>query len=184
MCLVRIIDCLITKLLGKFSIHGIMHNLGVVYSQYWLQLDANECFNKHLEVIKVAFCQPKKVGTNVWVLEVLCASSLDIQQSMLKLTSMKSNALAHMAKPIDLNPFTWFWPTFPTSREISHSFLECFKLVEIAIQVKVFGNVEDESCFNSLTFGKSNLLNWLTNNLGLLVKMSPKKFTPFTIFHM
>jgi hypothetical protein len=27
-------------------------------------------------------------------------------------------------------------------------------------------------------------LNWLTNNLGLLVKMSPKKFTPFTIFHM
>jgi hypothetical protein len=57
-------------------------------------------------VIKVAFCQPKKVGNDVWVLEVLCASSLDIQQSMFKLTCMKSNALDDMVKPIDLNHLT------------------------------------------------------------------------------
>jgi hypothetical protein len=34
MCLVGVIDCLIAKLQGKFSIQGIMDNLGVVYSQY------------------------------------------------------------------------------------------------------------------------------------------------------
>jgi hypothetical protein len=36
MCLVGVIDCLIVKLQGRFSIHGIMNNLGVVYPQYWL----------------------------------------------------------------------------------------------------------------------------------------------------
>jgi hypothetical protein len=35
MCLVKVIDFLIVKLQGRFSIHGIMHNLSVVYSQYW-----------------------------------------------------------------------------------------------------------------------------------------------------
>jgi hypothetical protein len=110
-------------------------------------------------VIKAAFSQPKKVGANVWVLEVLYASFLDNQQSMFKFTGMKSNALDVMVKPIDLHPFTRFWPTFSTNRVISHYFLECFKLVKIGIQVKVFGNVENEHCFNSLAFCKSNLLN-------------------------
>lgn len=137
-----------------------------------------------MEVIKVAFCQPKKVGNDVWVLEVLCASSLDIQQSMFKLTCMKSNALDDMVKPIDLNHLTWFWPTFSISRVIFRFFLEFFKSVKVGIQVKVFVSVKDEHCFNSLAFCKSNLLNWLTNNLGLMVRMLLKTFTPFTIFHM
>lgn len=106
MCLVGVIDYCIVKLQGRFFIHGIVDNLGVVYSQYWLELDANECFNNHLEVIKAAFCQPKKVGIDVWVLEVLCTFFLDIQQSMFKFIGMKSNGLDVMAKPIDLNPLT------------------------------------------------------------------------------
>jgi hypothetical protein len=63
----------------------------------------SECFNNHLEVIKAVFCQPKKVGIDVWVLEVLCASFLDIEQSMFKFIGMKSNALDVMAKRIDFN---------------------------------------------------------------------------------
>jgi hypothetical protein len=79
-------------------------------------------FHKHLEVIKVAYCQPKKVCTNVWVLEVLLASPLDIQQSMFKL-AMKSNTLDAMAKPTYLNPLTLFWCTFSTNILFSCSFL-------------------------------------------------------------
>jgi hypothetical protein len=51
-------------------------------------------------VIKVTFCQPKKVGIDVWVLEVFFVSFADIQ------LAMKSIALDAMAKPIDLNPLT------------------------------------------------------------------------------
>ncbi len=36
MCLVKVIDYLTMKLQGRFSIHGIMDNLGVVYPQYLL----------------------------------------------------------------------------------------------------------------------------------------------------
>ncbi len=69
-------------------------------------------------MIKVAFCQPKKVGTDVWVLEVLCAYFLDIKQSMYKFIGMKSNVLDVMVKPINLNLLTRFWPTFSTNRVI------------------------------------------------------------------
>jgi hypothetical protein len=48
----------------------------------WLQRDANECFSKHLEVIKATYYQPKKVGIDVWVLEVFFASFLHIQLAM------------------------------------------------------------------------------------------------------
>jgi hypothetical protein len=55
-------------------------------------------------VIKVAFWNPKKpVDNDVWVLEFLLSSSLDIEQFMFKL-NMKSNACATMVKLIDVNP--------------------------------------------------------------------------------
>jgi hypothetical protein len=71
---------LVKELQGRFLAHGVMDNLGVVYPQYWLQSDVEECFNKRLDVIKVAFCHPKKMEySDVWILEVLLATSLDIQ---------------------------------------------------------------------------------------------------------
>jgi hypothetical protein len=63
-----------------------MDSLGVVYPQYWLQFDVKYFFWKPLDVIKESFCHPKKLGSNdIWRLEVLLATSLDIQQSLLKL---------------------------------------------------------------------------------------------------
>jgi hypothetical protein len=36
-------------------------------------------FTKHLDMIKPIFCHPKKLGNNdIWVLEVLSRTSLDI----------------------------------------------------------------------------------------------------------
>jgi hypothetical protein len=58
-------------------------------------------------VIKVTFCHPKKLANiDIWVFEVLLATSFDIQQSMLKL-AMKSNVYTTMAKLLYVNLLTW-----------------------------------------------------------------------------
>jgi hypothetical protein len=36
-----------------------MHALGIMYPQYWLHLDYDASFVKHLEVIKATFCYKK-----------------------------------------------------------------------------------------------------------------------------
>ncbi len=80
-----------------------MDSLSVVYPQYWLQFDAKECFSKHLDVIKVGFYHPKKLGSSdVWAHEMLSIASFDIQQSMFKL-AINSIAWAAMAKPLYVN---------------------------------------------------------------------------------
>jgi hypothetical protein len=55
------------------------------------------------------------VGIDVWVLEVLLTTFLDIQQSILMLT-MKSNALDTMAKLANLNPLTQLLCTLLASK--------------------------------------------------------------------
>jgi len=95
-----------------------------------------------LDVIKVTFCHPKKLADNdIWVLEVLLAASLDIQQSMFKL-AMKSNACATMAKLFDVNPLTWLQRTFLASRVFACAFFEYFKLAKLTtnlgLVVKMF----------------------------------------------
>jgi hypothetical protein len=100
-------------------------------------------FNKHLDVIKVAFCHPKKLdNSDVWALKCYQQLPLTFQQSLFKL-AMKSNACAAMAKSLDVNPLTCLWQTLSTSGVFTNSFPKYFKLVEIAM-VQVLGNVEDE----------------------------------------
>jgi len=93
-------------------------------------------------VIKATFCHPKKLADNdTWVLEVLLATSLDIQQSMFKL-AMKSNACATMAKLFDVNPLTWLQCTFLASKIFVCAFFEYFKLAKLTtnlgLVVKMF----------------------------------------------
>ncbi len=99
-----------------------------------------------MDVIKVAFCHPKKLGnSDVWVFKVLLAASFDIRQSIFKLV-MKSNAYTAVAKLFDVNPLTHLWCTFPASRMLACSFPEYFKLAKITM-IQVLGNVEDKQCF-------------------------------------
>jgi hypothetical protein len=72
-------------------------------------------------VIKITYCQPKKVGIDVWVLEMLLTTFLDIQQSIFML-AMKSNALGTAAKLANLNPLTQLLCTFLANKMISCSF--------------------------------------------------------------
>jgi hypothetical protein len=58
-----------------------------------------------LDVIKVAFCNPKKLAdSDIWVLKVLSTSFLDIEQYMFKLAMNQMHVLHAMVKPIDVNP--------------------------------------------------------------------------------
>jgi hypothetical protein len=84
-----------------------------------------------LDVIKATFCHPKKlVDSDIWVLEVLSATSIDIQQSMFKLT-MKSNVCVTMVKPFDVNLLTQLQCTFSASKVFTSAFFEYFKLAEL-----------------------------------------------------
>jgi hypothetical protein len=57
------------------------------------------------------------VGIDVWVLEMLLTTFLDIQKSIFML-AMKSNALDTVAKLANLNPFTQLLCTLLTSKMI------------------------------------------------------------------
>ncbi len=85
--------------------------------------------------------------------------------------AMKLNACATMAKPLDVNPLTHI---FSISKVLTYSFLEYFKFVKI-IMVQVLGSMEDEPFFIYLAFCKSKSCNWLTINLGLVVKLFSQK---------
>jgi hypothetical protein len=115
-------------------------------------------FAKHMCVTKEAYCHRMKMGNfNVWVLEVFLASSLDIEQSLFKL-SMKSNGVDTMAKFTNENPILHFLCTFSTSRVLSCFFPKYFKMAKNAM-VQVFGSIKDERCFSPLTFYKYKLQN-------------------------
>ncbi len=78
----------------RFQTHGVMNALGIVYPQYWLQLDYDESFANHLHVLKVMFCYGKivhKVDEQELQLQELLNVNFDCQQGMFKLT-MRSNS--------------------------------------------------------------------------------------------
>ncbi len=96
---------------------------------------------------------------------------------------MKSNSKVAMEPPFDLNPLTHIWKTINASWVLTHSFLEYFKLAEIAI-AHVLGSVKDECCFSSLAFLKNKLWATLDPHLPLVVGMYNQKFYILKTFHM
>jgi hypothetical protein len=88
-----------------------MYALGIVYTQYWLQVKCVTSFPKHLVVIKITLCSNKTYlldGVETFVLEVFNVSDLNYQQGMFK-SMMKSNAITCVVPPFDTNPFTKMW---------------------------------------------------------------------------
>lgn len=60
------------------GVHGIIDILGVFYPQYGSQPYVEECFWKHLKVIKELIAIPRS-GHYIWVPKVLSWTILDIQ---------------------------------------------------------------------------------------------------------
>jgi hypothetical protein len=76
-----------------------------VYLHDWLLEECDESFDTHLNIMKVFFCTPKKVGVVEHVaIEVLCAFTADVQKSMFKIT-MKSNVEVALGPPNYYQPF-------------------------------------------------------------------------------
>jgi hypothetical protein len=66
----------------------------------------------HLTILKIAFCQPKKVGPNkVWVPRLFLTTTFDLQRFLYVFT-MKSDVKLPMQKPLDINQFNKLWKTF------------------------------------------------------------------------
>jgi hypothetical protein len=79
-CLIGVGKKLIQELEIRFPTHGVMDVLGIVYSSYFLQLDSDVSFAKHLEILKIFFYYNKthKVDLeNVMVQDLLNANGLD-----------------------------------------------------------------------------------------------------------
>jgi len=158
-----------------FPIHELHEALGIVYIHYWLLDDYDESFNTHLNVLKAFFCTPKKTGVAEHVvLEVLCASTLDVQKSMFKIT-MKSNAKATLGPLNTINPLTKMCRIIFHFIVLSRNISKYANLTQIAM-IQVLGSMEDEQVFNNLNFIKTNICNQLIDNLALCVHMFGQSF--------
>jgi hypothetical protein len=72
-----------------------MNALGVIYPQYWLQLDCESTFAIHLNMIEQHYCTPKQLDAfNSWVYESLSRETLDIQSSFFKTTKQTQTSKA------------------------------------------------------------------------------------------
>ena len=163
---------LIQELQCRFLEHAVLDALGIIYSQSWLQPDAKITFSKHLDTLKIWYCNAKVLGGGVdkeVILGIFDIWYLDSQKKYFKI-AMKSNAHVAMEPPYDINHVTRIWQTIYASRVFSHGFPKYLKLAEIAM-VHVIGSVEDERVFLSVSFLKTKLCNSLDPHLGLVVGM-------------
>ncbi len=55
------------------------------------------------------------------------------------------------------------------------------KLVEIVV-VQIFGSLEDERCFNTLSIIQKKFRNQLTTHLDVVIQMFVQKFSTFEFF--
>jgi len=93
----------------KVSNHELKNALGIIYPQYWLQLDCESTFVNHLSLIKQHYYISQKPSVeSKWVFNAFSREILDLQTSFFKLT-MKNQASKAMAEFRDENPVAKLW---------------------------------------------------------------------------
>jgi len=55
---------LITKLDRRFLAQDLMNAIGIIYLQYWLQLEVVSMFLDHLQILKTHYCHAKITQQN------------------------------------------------------------------------------------------------------------------------
>lgn len=133
-----------------------------------MQEGSDESFTKHVQGIKLCYCEVHSVGT--WeelktILALLNSLDSDVQQGLFKLY-MKSNCDAVMAPLYSANPLTCLWKMVTNNQLLCYFSPKFVKLAKIAM-VYVVGNVENEWCFSSLSFLKLKLRNALGSVMGM-----------------
>lgn len=146
-----------------------------MYPSYWLQPKLEMRFSTHLVILKVAFCQPKKVGLNeVWVPTLFSSIAFDLQRFLFVFT-MKNNAKLIMQKPFDLNPLTKLWKTLSSSQILEHQSPKYIKLIELVVCAIYWFN-RGWTIFSTFAFMKTKLKNQLIMHLELIIQMFNQKF--------
>jgi hypothetical protein len=77
----------IIELDRQFVDSKLMIDLGIVYPQFWMQLDTDLSFSLHMVVIKKHYCEVKRVKPSLLqVAEPLDVNNLDLQMCIFKFT--------------------------------------------------------------------------------------------------
>ncbi len=79
-----------------------------------------------------------------------------IAQAMAKMMALTTNK----AHPIVVNPLTCLWHVINIFQLLFPTFLEYLNLAKIAT-IHILGSIEDEQCFNSISFLKDKVRNHL-----------------------
>lgn len=157
---------LIAELDNRFPAHHVMNAMGMLYPQYWVQLAAEENFDKHLRTLMDAYRHGRIVDTGEakhFIQPLIDRDQLMSQRGLFK-TCMKSNARAALMPPFDVNPLTRVWRVLDGNNSLTQSFSEFIKLAELAV-THVIGSVEDERLFSCMKFVKSKLRASLDDHL-------------------
>ncbi len=148
-----------------------MDALGIVYPQFWMQLDVDFSFSLHLTIIKKHCCETKKVKPSLLqVAKPLNFDLLNLQMCMFKFT-MKTQAPKAIIEPFDVNPMTTLWVTINTNALFIQQLNDYLKLVEIIVVSMLY-----EYTFSMFTFMKDKLCNRLGLHLDTTVHMFAQKF--------
>jgi len=111
--LIGVVVQLINEVDNRFSHYALLDAIGIVYPQYWLQLQCEENFAKHLEFLKAWYCEPTMLGfgeSSYVVHPLLDHWQLHVKQGMFQLC-MKNNSKVAMESSFDFNPLTCIWRT-------------------------------------------------------------------------
>jgi hypothetical protein len=102
-----------------------MDAIKICYPQYWLQIDAEENFNRHLMLIKSHLKLIKSLEENIPMEtiricpSILFASGLDLWFSVFKMI-MKFTIVIAMEVPFHVNPLTQLWCIWEASCILWH----------------------------------------------------------------
>ncbi len=164
-----------TSLIVEFHSHFLVQELFnatmVIYPQYWLLLEVEVTFPKHLAIIQVYFEHQKvKLGTfGNFVWPILNLIFFNQWSSFPKLT-MYDNCWVTMVPLHNSNPTTKLWKKLGLITNFNHHFFNGLSSWT-HMHCMVLGIEEDEWMFSNLAFIKNKFWNRLITHFDLIVKM-------------
>jgi len=146
-----------------------MNALGMVYPHYWVATNFETSFPLHLEVIMSFYYVPQRTF-NFELLLVVPFDKLkfEFQASLFK-TTMLHNAFEILKKDgKECNHLRCMWLIVLGFKVLILGISKYMKLAKLTM-CQVLGFVEDERCFNTLSFMKGKFCNCLITHLDVCV---------------
>lgn len=168
----KIVKSLLVELDSRFLFHEVLDAFGIIYFQYWIQEEIDVSIIIHLGGFKVALCRfLHDLGYKTrWSVKLSYWNPFGFNISLVarfvETHNESPNKGCHWCKLIH----SIVVYNFKLFRMFCHNIFKYVKLAEIG-SVFVLGSVEDERCFSSLKFLKSNFQNRLNPHLPMVVRI-------------